>query len=80
MDEVVELIVVIPTSPRSLKTESGCKSYNRFRIDVFSQARNSAPEAGISRGWKFHNFCPCKILLSPFSRIVVQPAVGAEIL
>jgi hypothetical protein len=26
MDEVVELVVVIPTSPRSSKTESGSKS------------------------------------------------------
>jgi hypothetical protein len=50
MDEVVELIVVIPMSPRSSKTESGCKSYNRFRIDVFSRAGHSAPEAGISVG------------------------------
>jgi hypothetical protein len=50
MDEVVEIIVVIPTSSRSSKTESRCKSYNRFRIDVFSRARNSAPEARISRG------------------------------
>jgi hypothetical protein len=48
MDEVVELVVVIPTSPRSSKMESGCKSYNRFRIDVFSRAGNSAPEARIS--------------------------------
>jgi hypothetical protein len=67
MDEVVELIVVIPTSPRSSKTESGCKSYSRFRIDIFSWAGNSAPEAGISGGRKFHNFHPCEILLCPFS-------------
>jgi hypothetical protein len=52
MDEVVELVVVIPTRPRSLKTESGCKSYNHFRTDVFPQAKNSAPEAEIS-GLKF---------------------------
>jgi hypothetical protein len=32
MDDVVELIVVIPTSPRSSKMESGCKSYRCFRI------------------------------------------------
>jgi hypothetical protein len=81
MDEVVELIVVIPMSPRSSKTESGCKSYSHFRVDVFSWARNSAPEAGISGGQKFHNFYPCKISLSPFSRAVVHPTVGgAEIL
>jgi hypothetical protein len=36
MDEGVELIVVIPTSPSSSKTESGCKSYGRFRVDDFS--------------------------------------------
>jgi hypothetical protein len=50
MDEVVELIVVTPMSPSSSKMESGCKSYNRFRIDVFSQAGNSAPEARIYGG------------------------------
>jgi hypothetical protein len=33
MDEVIELVVVIPTSPRSSKTESECKSYHRFRVD-----------------------------------------------
>jgi hypothetical protein len=38
MDEVVELVVVIPTSPRSSKMESGCKSYGSFHIDVFFQA------------------------------------------
>jgi hypothetical protein len=32
MDEVVELVVVIPMSPRSSKTESGCKSYHRFCV------------------------------------------------
>jgi hypothetical protein len=83
MDEFVELVVVIPMSPSSSKTESGCKSYNCFCVDVFSQAGNSDPEAGISGGGgrKFHNFRPCEISLSPFSRAVVQPAVGgAEIL
>jgi hypothetical protein len=75
MDEVVELVVVIAMSPRSSKTESGCKSYNHFRIDVFSQARNSAPEARISGGRKFHNFRPYEIVLSSFSRAVVQPSV-----
>src|SRR4051794_7256355 len=29
---VVGLVVLIPTSPRSSKTESGCKRYCRFRI------------------------------------------------
>jgi hypothetical protein len=32
--EVVELVVVIPTSPRSSKTESGCSSYCRFHFGV----------------------------------------------
>jgi hypothetical protein len=32
MDHVVELILVIPTSPRSSKMESGCKSYRCFHI------------------------------------------------
>jgi hypothetical protein len=50
MAEVVELVVVIPTSPRSSKTESGYKNYSRFCIDVFSRAGNSAPDAGISGG------------------------------
>jgi hypothetical protein len=81
MDEIVELVVVIPTSPSSSKTESGCKSYNHFCIDIFSRAGNSAPEDGISGGQKFHNFRPCEISPSPFSRGVVQPSVrGAEIL
>ena len=31
---LVELIVMIPTSPRSSKTESGSKSYARFGIGV----------------------------------------------
>jgi hypothetical protein len=38
MDEVVELVVVIPISPRSSKMKSGCKSYHRFRVDVSSRA------------------------------------------
>jgi hypothetical protein len=60
MDDVVELIVVIPTSPRSSKTESECKSYRCFRI-----ACSSWPDypgqtwAGLSGGglpsqkWKY---------------------------
>jgi hypothetical protein len=43
IDEVVELIVVIPMSPSSSKTESGCKGYHRFRIDVFFLAESLAP-------------------------------------
>jgi hypothetical protein len=37
MGEVVELFAVIPTSPRSSKTESGYKSYHRFRVVDFSR-------------------------------------------
>jgi hypothetical protein len=36
MDEVVELVVVIPMSRSLSKTKSGCKSYHCFRVDVFS--------------------------------------------
>lgn len=32
MHNVVELVVVIPTSPRSSKSESGCKSYRVFGV------------------------------------------------
>jgi hypothetical protein len=35
IDEVLELIVVIPMSPSSSKMESGCRSYHRFCVDVF---------------------------------------------
>jgi hypothetical protein len=74
MDVVVELVVVIPTSPRSSKTESECKSYSRFLVDVFFRAGNSAPGAGISGGGrKFHNFRPCEILL----RLCLDVEIGA---
>ena len=33
------LVVVIPTSPSSSKTESGCKRYHRFRKPAFLLAR-----------------------------------------
>jgi hypothetical protein len=46
MDEVVELVVVIPTSPRSSKTESGCKSYHRFRVDDPRISGGSLPVMG----------------------------------
>jgi hypothetical protein len=42
MDEVVELVVVIPTSQRSSKTESGCKSYHHFCVYVSSWPNCSA--------------------------------------
>jgi hypothetical protein len=32
--KVVELVVVIPTRPRSLKTESGCSSYYHFCFGI----------------------------------------------
>ena len=41
LHDLVELFVASPTSPRSSKTESGCKRYARFRIAfsaVFSGA------------------------------------------
>ena len=34
MHKVVGLVVLIPTSPRTSKTESRCKSYHRFRKHV----------------------------------------------
>ena len=34
LHKVVDLVVVIPTSPRSSKTESGCSSYCRFRFGI----------------------------------------------
>ena len=39
MHNNVGLVVVIPTSPSSSKTESGCKRYHRFRKPVFLLAR-----------------------------------------
>jgi hypothetical protein len=47
MDDVVELIVVIQTSPRSSKMESGCKSYRCFRI-----ARSSWADY-LAHFWKY---------------------------
>jgi hypothetical protein len=45
MDEVVELVVVIPTSPRSLKMESEWKSYHRFRIAISARRHpDTGPE------------------------------------
>jgi hypothetical protein len=35
MHRLVELIVLIPTSQRSSKTESGCSSYDRFGFSCF---------------------------------------------
>jgi hypothetical protein len=34
MHGFVELVIVIPTSPRSSKTESGCSSYGHFCIGI----------------------------------------------
>jgi hypothetical protein len=47
MDDGVELIVVIPTIPRSSKTESGCKSYHCFRVARFSWAEY------LAQFWKY---------------------------
>ena len=61
LHDLVELFVASLTSPRSSKTESGCKRYARFRIAVsavFSGAEipapgSSGPSTGIS-GPYFH--------------------------
>jgi hypothetical protein len=45
MDEVVELVVVIPMSPRSSKMESGCKNYHRFCV-VDSSRPDYPPKFG----------------------------------
>jgi hypothetical protein len=37
--KVVELVIVIPTSPRSSKMESGCPSYCRFCFGVAASFR-----------------------------------------
>ena len=53
---LVELFVASQTSPRSSKTESGCKRYARFRIAisaVFLWGGSSGPEAGNSGPRKF---------------------------
>jgi hypothetical protein len=44
MDKVVELVVVIPTSPRSSKTESRCKKV----ITVFVLLFSSRPDILVS--------------------------------
>jgi hypothetical protein len=52
MHKVVEIFVVITTSPRSSKTESECSSYCRFRFGVSVSFRGggfSRPRAGNSR-------------------------------
>jgi hypothetical protein len=45
MDEVVYLVVVIPTSPRSSKMEPGYKSYHHFRV-VDSSKPDYLPKFG----------------------------------
>jgi hypothetical protein len=54
MDEVVQLIVVIPMSPRSSKMESGCKSYRRFRVD--DSSRHYPPHFGLDSPPPPHRF------------------------
>jgi hypothetical protein len=39
LHKVVELVVVIPTSPRSSKMEAGCSSYCRFHFGVSASFR-----------------------------------------
>jgi hypothetical protein len=46
MDEVVEIVVVIPTSSRSSKMESGCKSYYLFSIAISSRPDIIQPGRG----------------------------------
>jgi hypothetical protein len=50
MDEGLELVVVIPTSPSSSKTKSGCKSYGRFRVAVFLDEK-FGPRSGRAGLW-----------------------------
>jgi hypothetical protein len=42
LHKVIELVVVIPTSPRSSKTESGCSSYCHFCFGI--SADSGGPE------------------------------------
>jgi hypothetical protein len=57
MHRLVELVVVIPTSPRSSKTESGCSSYCHSRVGIaasFWVARVSGPRlkvSGLAPAW-----------------------------
>ena len=56
LHDLVELFVASLTSPRSSKTESGCKRYAHFRIAVsagFLLGGSSGPEAGNSGPRKF---------------------------
>ena len=56
LHDLVELFVASPTSPRSSKTESGCKRYARFHIAlsaVFLRGGNSGPGSGNSGPRKF---------------------------
>jgi hypothetical protein len=51
LHKVVKIVVMIPTSPRSSKMESGCSSYCRFRFGISTISgggRNSRPGAGNS--------------------------------
>jgi hypothetical protein len=48
MDEGVELVLVIPTSPSSSKTESGCKSYVLFVLMIFLGGK-FGPRSGRAR-------------------------------
>jgi hypothetical protein len=51
LHKVVDIVVVIPTSPRSSKTESGCSSYCcfHFGISAISRGPEIAGLTGFSR-------------------------------
>ena len=51
---LVELVVAISTSPRTSKTESGCKSYDRFRTGgfaVFPSSGSTGETTGSTAAW-----------------------------
>ena len=76
LHNLVVLVVTIPTSPRSSKTESGCRRYARFRFAVFAVF-----QWGGSSGPIFHP----KFLAKSFRRFSLEgfrnfaPEVSLEI-
>jgi hypothetical protein len=61
LHKIVELVVVIPTSPRSSKTESGCSSYCRFRFGVsasFGGPEKAGPGPEKPVPWPFRVVLP----------------------
>ena len=73
---LVVLVVAISTTPRTSKTESGCKSYDRFRIGcsaVFpSSGSTGAGTAGNPFGMPLA-VVPVKPLVVPLPGTVFQP-------